>query len=284
VVYEGSVVQAASIGGKSIAELLLAKEEATNKKLLESSLRHEKRVGEVEGRLNELQTYIERLKQSSRKTEALLGQRDSQMKQLLAKISSLEKELGITTEELRRKEGLIVQLKHSMLTVSKESEIKSFIVSQIENSTRLSSKSPLRKRTESVRRGGDDRLPSLYSPISEASGRVSPSFNSKASFGVRRVDFDDSYSEAAYSKSPTIYKKLQPDDYLREPVPRSMDFKEDLLGYGNRKVTRQPRRQVTELRVTHEPYEQLGPLIEQTERDSLTELEQQVSTGGEPLG
>lgn len=255
-----------------MAEVLLAKEEATNKKLLESSLRHEKRVREVEGRLNELQTYIERLKQSSRNTEALLGQRDSQMKQLLAKISSLEKELGITTEELRRKEGLIVQLKHSMLTVSKESEIKSFIVSQrLENSTRLSSKSPLRKRTESVRRGGDVRLPSLNSPISEASGRVSPSFNSKASF--RKVDFD-SYSDTAYSKSPAIYKKIQPDDYLREPFPRSLDFKEDLLGYGDRKVTGQLRRQVTELRVTKEPHEQLGPVIEQTERDSLTELEQ----------
>jgi Ca2+-binding EF-hand superfamily protein len=201
-----------------MAEVLLAKEESSNKRLLENSIRQEKRATELEQRLKELQVYYDRLKEDSRRTEALLAQRDSQMKQLIAKIKTQEKELISAAEELRKRSGHIEHLKRSVETASKESELRSSITSQRMGNpdTRLSAKDTelrlmkdmmksyhvqYRQRAGEVQRfkkatTGGVKLPSLGSRNSEISDKTSSFAASRADdFTVKEADFEESYPE-----------------------------------------------------------------------------------------
>jgi hypothetical protein len=202
-----------------MAEVLLSKEESTNKKLLENSIRQEKRATELEKRLRELQVYYDRLKEDSRRTEALLAQRDTQMKQLIAKIKTQEKELISAAEELRKRSEHIEHLKRSVETASKESELRSSITSQRMGNpdARLSAKDTelrlmkdmmksyhvqYRQKANEVQRFKKSttagvKLPSLGSRNSEVTENTSSlaALRTDEDFTVKEADFEESYPE-----------------------------------------------------------------------------------------
>lgn len=208
-----------------MAEVLLAKEEQSNKQLLENSIRQEKRATELEKRLKEIQIYHERLKEDTRKTEALLIQRDSQMKQLLGKINSLERELIGLTEEMKKKESLIEQLKRNLQTTSKKAEVRNSIIglrqSNTNSANQMSAKESelklmkemmksyhvqYRQKTDEVTRfkrstHAGVKLPNLSTRTSETLNESpSPFISSKtdiATFEVQEADFEESYPEVA---------------------------------------------------------------------------------------
>mmetsp|Transcript_2565 Transcript_2565/g.5836 ORF Transcript_2565/g.5836 Transcript_2565/m.5836 type:complete len:611 (+) Transcript_2565:22-1854(+) len=223
---------------KGMAEILLAKEEQTNKQLLENSIRQEKRAIELEKRLKELQIYHERVKEDNRKTEAVLIQRDSQLKQLLSKIRSMEKELIVMTDELKKKEAYIEQLKRSVHVSAKEAEFKSTTSSQRTTNSniasRLSAKESelklmkemmksyhvqYRQKSGEVQRFKRNvpvgvKLPSLSTrgsePSEKATSYVSSSKTDLGQFEVPEADIEESYPDIPdhyYTKSPEIQTK-----------------------------------------------------------------------------